>query len=239
VKKPRNRSRLSQAEARRRYVEMGEAVLLDQVRAEAEAFDAAEGDTPFPLGQFARLDASQVAAIEGKTRGAITNLFGSQIAYQAASMTGAAVSGQDDMGGIDEAAYPACSDFPQADAWIRVVACIEAARGPQNGRRPTGYAGRWVLWLTLVPYAMWSRKAIAASSAEFHIWVRRIEAEIVQPALEHFQLELRAPYSSIELATAMANLVEGLWLTQCIEADRNAAPNALAMLWKGATQPRG
>ena len=38
------------------------------------------------VGPFARLDAGAVAARDGKTRGSITNLFGSQAAFQAETM---------------------------------------------------------------------------------------------------------------------------------------------------------
>jgi hypothetical protein len=38
------------------------------------------------IGPFARLDAGDVAAHVGKTRGAISNAFGSQAAFQAETM---------------------------------------------------------------------------------------------------------------------------------------------------------
>ena len=57
---------------------------LRQIRDDSVALDA----SALPVGPFARLDANAVAAQDGKTRGAITNLFGSQAAFQAATMAG-------------------------------------------------------------------------------------------------------------------------------------------------------
>ena len=78
----RGRSTLPKPEARRRYVEIGELVALEQIRKDAKLLDG--GATA--VGPFARLDANAVAARDGKTRGAISNLFGSQAAFQAATL---------------------------------------------------------------------------------------------------------------------------------------------------------
>ena len=72
------RSRLPRSEARQRYVEIGELVALKQIKSDARALD----NQTIAIGPFARLDAGAVAARDGKTRGAITNLFGSQAAFQ-------------------------------------------------------------------------------------------------------------------------------------------------------------
>src|SRR5690349_12098362 len=79
----RRRSALPKEAARRRYLEIGSLAALEQIRHDAEVLDA----EAMAIGPFARLDAGAVAAREGKTRGAITNLFGSQAAYQAATMS--------------------------------------------------------------------------------------------------------------------------------------------------------
>ena len=79
---PRRRSTLPREEARRRYVEMGEIAVLEQVQRDARRFD----EESIAVGPFARLDAAAVAALDGKTRGAVTNLFGSQAAFQAETM---------------------------------------------------------------------------------------------------------------------------------------------------------
>ena len=68
------RSNLPKDEARRRYVELAGLVVLEQIREDSERLDRES----LPVGPFARLDANRVAAREGKTRGAISNLFGSQ-----------------------------------------------------------------------------------------------------------------------------------------------------------------
>ena len=75
----RKRSTIPKAEARRRYIEAAELVVLDQIRKDSRLLD----ERAIAVGPFARLDANAVAAHEGKTRGAINNLFGSQAVFQA------------------------------------------------------------------------------------------------------------------------------------------------------------
>ena len=79
----RKRSTLPKAEARQRYIEMGELMVLEQIARDAATLDQGA----LAVGPFARLDAEAVAARAGKTRGAINNLFGSQAAYQTETMT--------------------------------------------------------------------------------------------------------------------------------------------------------
>jgi hypothetical protein len=50
-------------------------VVLEQIRADAAALDGQS----LAIGPFARLDAGAVAAREGKTRGAVYNLFGREL----------------------------------------------------------------------------------------------------------------------------------------------------------------
>ncbi len=77
------RSRLPQQEARQRYVEIGELVALEQIKKDSETLDLHS----IAVGPFARLDANEVAARDGKTRGVISNLFGNQAAFQAETMS--------------------------------------------------------------------------------------------------------------------------------------------------------
>ena len=109
---PRRRSTLPREEARRRYVEMGELAVLEQVRRDARRFDEAS----IAVGPFARLDAGAVAALEGKTRGAVTNLFGSQSAYQAETMALALNTWEF----IERLEYPdPASSPPPTSGWTR------------------------------------------------------------------------------------------------------------------------
>ena len=94
----RTRSTLPKDEARRRYIELAELAVLEQIRADAETLDRES----IPVGPFARLDANALAASVGKTRGSITNLFGSQAALQAETMD-LAMSARD---WIDRIEYP-------------------------------------------------------------------------------------------------------------------------------------
>jgi hypothetical protein len=238
----RRRSLLRPEELRRRYIELGERVLLEQIRAEAHDLDASESATP--LSSFARLDAGDVAQRVGKTRGSITHLFGSQAAFQSATM----MIGFDDfvdIGGVAEVDYPGPDAFPDVERWLEAIARIESGRGPRHGEPATGYAARWTLWVSLLPYGVWSTRIAEPSATEFENWTRWIQHELLEPALEHFRSEIAPPFRTQDLALAMANTIEGLWLSQAIVdqyalgdgvSRERAATNALTMLWRGATR---
>lgn len=238
--RPRGRrSTLPKADARRRYVEVGERAVLEQIRRDAEALDA----QPIAIGPFARLDAGAVATADGKTRGAITNLFGSQAAFQAETMALALSASAL----IEEIAYPAPADFPDAEAWVDAFFAAQSSRGPQHGAAPAvSYAFLWALWLGAVPYGLWSSQ-ISRPSLEEHVqWVERLQP-VLAGALDHFGLALRAGTTLNDLACAIANLVEGAWLNQCLttrhpfdaaEPIATALCRAGRLLWRGATEPR-
>ncbi len=231
--KPRRRSTLSKDAARRRYVEIGAAAALEQIHDDAGRLEAGE----IAIGPFARLDAGAVAGRDGKTRGAITNLFGSQTAYQAATMSLAL-----DAGDIAELAdWPRPADFPHADAWVSALFAGQSARGPRHGAEPaTTYAALWVLWLSAVPYGVWSERVAGPSIVEFERRVSQLAA-IFSEALAHFQLILRPGATIEDLASAAASLIEGVWLNQCLTPwETPAGPSqtlirAGRLLWNGAT----
>ena len=118
----RKRSTIPKAEARRRYIEAAELVVLDQIRKDSRLLD----ERAIAVGPFARLDANAVAAHEGKTRGAINNLFGSQAVFQAETMA-LALSARD---WIDQIEYPDPAGFAEADAWVDAFFVAQSARGP-------------------------------------------------------------------------------------------------------------
>ena len=74
----RKRSRLPKDAARAHYLTIGGLAVLEQIRTDAAALDRRR----IAIGPFARIDAGAVAGRDGKTRGAITNLFGSQASFQ-------------------------------------------------------------------------------------------------------------------------------------------------------------
>ena len=151
------RSNLPRDEARRRYVDAGELAVLEQIRIDSGTLD----ERSIAVGPFSRLDAGVVAAGDGKTRGAITNLFGSQAAYQAETMELALSAGD----WIEQLVYPAPEDFPDADAWLDALLAGESERGPQHGAKPTvDYGFLWALWLSAVPYGMWSDRVSSPAS---------------------------------------------------------------------------
>jgi hypothetical protein len=233
------RSRLAKPAARRRYVEMGELAALRQIRRDAEALDT----SAIAVGPFSRLDANAVAAQDGKTRGAITNLFGSQAAFQAETMQQTLSAGD----WVQRLEYPLPGDFESDEEWVDALFAGESARGPQHGTEPAiDYAFLWALWLSAVPYGLWSEQIRGPSLDEHVQWIQRLE-QVLQEALEQFGLALRDDTTLADLACACASLIEGTWLNQCLSARHPRVPSdpiAAAMrrsgrmLWRGATMRR-
>jgi hypothetical protein len=239
VSKKPTRSKLSQPEARRRYVEIGELAVLQQIREDSRALD----DNAIAVGPFGRLDAAAVAAQDGKTRGAITNLFGSQAAFQVETMT-LALNAAD---WIERFEYPAPAGFSSADTWIDAVFAAESARGPRHAAEPeVNYAFLWALWLSAVPYGIWSRRVSRPSADEFVQHVEKLERIFAQ-GMEHFDFTLRHGITLDQLACSAATLIEGAWLNQCLMLRHPCEPDepvasvltrAGRMLWHGATERR-
>jgi len=239
VKGPRTRSTLPREEARRRYVEIGELAVLEQVRRDAVRLD----EESIAVGPFARLDANAVAALDGKTRGAITNVFGSQAAFQADTMA-LALSAVD---WVERVEYPDPSAFADAEAWLDALLEVESARGPSHAAEPVvGYATLWALWLSAVPYGLWSERVSRPSIDEQLQHLDRLE-EVLRGALDSFGLALRDGTTVRDLASALASLVEGVWLNQCLTRRHPSEPSepiatllrrSGRLLWLGATLPR-
>jgi len=218
---------------------MGGLVVLEQIQKDSQLL----GDQAIAVGPFARLDAGAVAAHDGKTRGAITNLFGSQAAFQAATMA-LALDASD---WVARVKIPAPGDFASAEAWFDALLVDESARGPAHGAKPTVNDGfLWALWLSATPYGIWSEQIARPSMAEYVQVVGRLE-QALQAALAHFDLTVRAGTSINDLACAIASLIEGVWLNQCLTKRHpcdKAEPIATIlrrggrMLWLGATMPR-
>ena len=226
-KRPAGRSTLPRDEARRRYVEMGQLAALQQIKRDSEALDRRS----IAVGPFARLDANDVAERDGKTRGVISHLFGSQSAFQVETMARALDAGD----WVEQLEHPAPADHPDAGAWVEALFAAEAARGPQRGERPRlDYAALWALWLSTVPYGLWSERVSAPSMEEHEQWIEKL-AEAFGKALEHFGLVLREGVTLADLGGAAASLIEGAWLNQCLTApsDRFLRRSG-RLLWEGA-----
>jgi hypothetical protein len=240
----RRRSLLAPDEARQRYIRAAESVLLRQVQSDARRLDADDDGRSEAVGPFATLSAEAVAAdVDGKSRGAITNLFRSQRQFQLSAM---ALVLEDPE--ADREAPPDPRDFTDAAAWIDALAVEESARGPHHGMEPApGYGLVWALWLSQVPYGVWSQRIAAPSMREFRHSTERLEAHGILPALERFSLQVRAPWTSLDVATAIASAIEGVWLNQALTSEHptradhpavDAMRTAVQMLWQGATEPR-
>jgi hypothetical protein len=231
----RHRSALPKDDARRRYLEIGSLVALERIRDDARVLDT----EAMAIGPFARLDAGAVAARDGKTRGAITNLFGSQAAYQAETMSMTL-----DAGEIAELAdWPDPGGFDDAESWVAAFFAGQSARGPAHGAEPAmRYASLWALWLGAVPYGLWSERVAAPSMDEYDRRVAQLE-EVFDRAIAHFGLALREGVTVVDLACGAASLIEGVWLNQCLTGDHPRDPGqpisetlvrAGRMLWRGA-----
>jgi hypothetical protein len=218
---------------------MGGLVVLEQIQKDSQLL----ADQTIAVGPFARLDAGVVAAHDGKTRGAITNLFGSQAAFQAATMALALDASE----WIKRIKFPAPADFTDAEAWFDALLVGESTRGPAHGAKPTVNDGfLWALWLSAMPYGLWSEQIARPSMAEYVQTVGRLE-QVLQGALDHFELAMRAGTSVNDLACAVESLIEGVWLNQCLTkrhpCDKSEPISTVLrrggrMLWLGATMPR-
>ena len=238
-KRPTGRSTLPRDEARRRYVEIGQLAALQQIKRDSEALDRRSA----AVGPFARLDANAVAERDGKTRGVISHLFGSQAAFQAETMARALDAGE----WIEELEHPAPADHPDAGAWVDALFTAESERGPQRGARPkVDYAALWALWLSAVPYGLWSARISELSMEEYAHEVQRLEGVFAE-AIEHFGLQLREGVTLGDLAGAAASLIEGAWLNQCLSTRHPLDPDqpidaflrrSGRLLWEGATTAR-
>ncbi len=230
------RSRLPQEEARQRYVEIGEVVALEQIRKDSETLDLYS----IAVGPFARLDANEVAARDGKTRGVITNLFGSQAAFQAATMA-LALHSRD---WIERIQYPDPEAYPEVDSWLDAFFNSESERGPLQGSQPiANYGFVWALWLSAVPYGMWSEKIRRPSMEEHVQWLDKLEG-VLGDALNRFGSSLREGVTLGDLACAFASLIEGVWLNQCMTTSHPSDPSepiatslrrSGRLVWFGAT----
>ena len=233
------RSTLPRDEARRRYVEIGQLAALQQIKRDSELLDRRSA----AVGPWARLDAGAVAGRDGKTRGVISHLFGSQAAFQAETMERALDAGD----WIEQLDHPAPADHPDAASWLDALFAAESARGPQRGARPkVDYAALWALWLSAVPYGLWSDRVSAPSMEEHVQWVEKLEGAFAR-AIEHFGLELREGATLTDLAGAAASLIEGAWLNQCLTTRHPSDPGEPSatflqrsgrLLWDGATTAR-
>ena len=73
-------------------------------------------------------------AATARRAGVISNLFGSQAAFQAETMERALDAGD----WIESLDYPAPADHPDAGAWLDALFAAESARGPLQGRQAEG-----------------------------------------------------------------------------------------------------
>jgi hypothetical protein len=148
---------------------------------------------------------------------------------------------------IERLEYPAPADFPSAEPWVDALFAGESARGPRQGAEPeVDYASLWTLWLSAVPYGVWSERIRGPSTEEHVQWIERLE-RVLQAALDHFGIGLREDTAVADLACACASLVEGTWLNQCLTLEHPLDPSepiATALrrsdrlLWRGATDAR-
>lgn len=213
--------------------------MLEQIRDDATLVDAGT----MAVGPFARLDANEAAARNGKSRGVVTNLFGSQAAFQAATMALALNASE----WIEQVKLPLPGDYTTVESWLDALLTGQSERGPAHGATPAVNDGfLWMLWLSAVPYGMWSEQVARPSMEEYTQWVRRLEESFKQ-ALDHFDVELRDGTAFNDVACAIASMIEGVWLNQCLTKRHPCDPvepivtllrKSGRMLLRGATRSR-
>jgi hypothetical protein len=237
------RTRLPRGDAEARYIRAGELEVFRQLQRDGLALDESLArNQAFAIGPFARLRADVMVDELGKTRGAINNLWGSQEGFRAAVM---AVFLNDTSLGLSEVEYPDPAASASVDAWIAALARVEIARGPHHGMSPENrYGLRWAAWLGLAPYGIWSQQVAKSSLDEYQGGVERFATQVLEPALQHFDLVIAKPLTVRDLAIAMCSTVEGFWLNACLTAGdplgrRGSIGAALAtslrLLVRGAT----
>ncbi len=149
---------------------------------------------------------------------------------------------------IEKIEYPAPAAFPTADAWIDGLLAAESARGPVHGAEPAlDYGTLWALWLSAVPYGLWSAQVSRPSMDEHAQTIDALE-QAITGALDHFGVTLREGTTANDVACALASVVEGVWLNQCLTTHHPcdpAEPIATVLLrsgrliWRGAVEPPG
>ena len=148
---------------------------------------------------------------------------------------------------IEQIVYPRPADHPNVDEWVDAFfSRASPPRGPRHGAEPVDdYASNWALWLSAVPYGLWSEEVAGPSLQENRDWMAGLTM-VFQEALDHFDLTLRPDTTLDDLALATAGLVEGLWLNQCLttrhpndptEPIGTAMRRSGRLLWRGATLP--
>ena len=121
------------------------------------------------------------------------------------------------------------------------------ARGPAHGAKPTVNDGfLWALWLGALPYGVWSEVVAEPSMAEYVQTVGRLE-EAIEERAGAFRTAMREGTTVNDFACAVASLIEGVWLNQCLTkrhpCDRSEPVSTLLrrsglMLWRGAIAKR-
>jgi hypothetical protein len=127
------------------------------------------------------------------------------------------------------------------------VFAAESARGPRQGAKPkVDYASLWALWLSTIPYGIWSKRISGSSMEENVQWEQRLE-QVFGEAIDHFGRVLREGTTLTDLAGAVASLIEGTWLNQCLNQRHPFQPDqpiavllqrSGRLLWEGATRAR-
>ena len=119
--------------------------------------------------------------------------------------------------------------------------------GRCTAAKPTvNYAFLWALWLSAVPYGLWSEQ-IRRPSMEEHVQLLERLEQVLEQALDHFDMTLQDGTTINDLACAVASMIEGVWLNQCLTSLHPCDPSepiatvlrrSGRLLWRGATKPR-
>ena len=86
------------------------------------------------------------------------------------------------------------------------------------------YGFLWALWLSAVPYGLWSEQISRPSMEEYVQWLQRLE-EVIAGGARPLRHDLREGTTVNDLACAIASMIEGVWLNQCLTTRHPCDPS--------------
>ena len=207
---PPRRSTLPKHEARQRYVEIGELVVLaaDQARLRAARRP---------------LDRRRAVRAARRQRGRGAGRQDARRDQQPVRQPGG-VPGRDDGAGAERGRLGRADRVPRPGRLPgrrgvarRAASAAESERGPVHGSEPVvDYGTLWALWLSAVPYGLWSEQVSRPSMEEHVLVVEAVERALGGRARALRRSSCGTTPRSTTSRCALASLVEGVWLNQCL-----------------------
>jgi len=219
------RERLPRKVAEARYLDTGLDLLLESVRDRAQQLDRAlvadgpDGSAPDIPGPVADVTAHAVADQLGKTRGAITNIWGSQQQFHLALLKKLLTS-TDNLGAIPdrhetEELVDSIDDVASA---VSVFADGELERGPRpdpdldNLTNSQLWGSLFLTELAYYPYAQWSARVRKLIHDGNENYLDQLVNNFYQPGLDGLGRREHPNLRYHDLARILYALTMGFWL---------------------------